>query len=277
MSVLASRRLHAITALLLLVVAAETAYLAWPVVRDIVMPPHASPADRGRALAAQLGCFTCHGPGGRGGVPNPGSKGGEVPSFHEGTLMMYAHDDQDLREYILDGAPAKRLARPAYRAEMEAQAIRMPAYRGVVSSGDVELLVAYLRAASDMLGPADEPAARGAELAAENGCFACHGDMGSGGLPNPGSLKGYIPGFGGPDYEELVRDDEELRGWIADGGIPRLRNDVAARFFLDRQRIQMPAYGRHLSSEDIEALMAYVRWIAAGEWRTMPLSGDGDQ
>lgn len=272
MSVPASRLLRLFTALLLVVVALETAYLAWPVARDIVMPPHASAAARGRDLAAQLGCFTCHGPGGRGGVPNPGSKAGEVPSFHEGTLMMYAHDDQDLREYILDGAPAKKLARPAYRAEMEAQAIRMPAYRGVVSGGDVELLVAYLRAASDMLGPSEEPAARGAELAAENGCFACHGELGSGGLPNPGSLKGYIPGFGGPDYEELVRDDAELRGWIADGGIPRLRDDAAARFFLDRQRIQMPAYGRHLAPADIDALIAYVKWVASGAWRTMPLT-----
>ena len=68
----------------------------------------------GASWRSELGCFTCHGPGGRGGVHNPGSEAGEVPSFHEGTIMMYAHDDQDLREYILDGAPAKKLARPAY-------------------------------------------------------------------------------------------------------------------------------------------------------------------
>ena len=267
----AGRLLRLATAVLLIVVALQSAYLAWPVARDLVMPPYASPADQGRALAEQLGCFTCHGPGGRGGVPNPGSTGGEVPSFHEGTLMMYAHDDQDLREYILDGAPARKLARPAYREEMAAQAIRMPAYRGVVSDRQVEALVAYLRAASGLLGPADEPAARGAELALANGCFACHGAMGSGGLPNPGSLKGYIPGFGGPDYDELVQTDEELRAWIADGGIPRLLEDRAARFFIDRQRIQMPAFGAHLSAAEIDALVAYVRWLAAGAWQAMPL------
>lgn len=268
----AGRLLRLFTALLLIVVALQSAWLAWPVVRDIVMPPYASDIDQGRALAQGFGCFTCHGPGGRGGVPNPGSKGGEVPSFHEGTLMMYAHDDQDLREYILDGAPAKKLARPEYVAEMQAQAIRMPAYRAVVSSRQVDLLVAYLRAASDLLGPADEPAARGAELALENGCFACHGELGGGGLPNPGSLKGYIPGFGGPDFDELVQNDDELRGWIADGGIPRLLDDPAARFFIDRQRIQMPAFKAHLSPADIDALVAYVRWVASGEWRGMPLN-----
>jgi len=267
----AGRLLRLFSALLLIVVALETAYLAWPVARDIVMPPYASDVDQGRVLAGQLGCFNCHGPGGRGGVLNPGSKGGEVPSFREGTMMMYAHDDQDLREYILDGAPAKKLARDAYRAEIEAQAIRMPAYRSVVSGRQVDLLVAFLRAASDLIGPTDEPAAHGAELAARNGCFACHGEMGGGGLPNPGSLKGYIPGFFGSDFEELVRDDAELRGWIADGGIPRLLDNPGARFFIDRQRIQMPAFGTHLKPEEIDAIMAYVRWLAAAKWREMPL------
>lgn len=256
---------------LLLVVAAETAYLAWPVARDVVLPPYASDVDQGRALAARMGCFSCHGPGGRGGVPNPGSKGGEVPSFREGTVMMYAHEDQDLREYILDGAPATKRERPAYRAEMDAQAIRMPAYRGWVSERQVALLVAYLRAASDLLAPAEGPAERGAELVARSGCFACHGEMGSGGLPNPGSLKGYIPGFFGPDFKELVQSDDELRGWIADGGIPRLRDDPAARFFIDRQRAQMPAYASHLAPQEIDAVMAYVRWLARGEWRSLPL------
>lgn len=263
--------LRLVTVALLIVVAVETAYLGWPIARDIVMPPYASDVDQGRTLAARLGCFNCHGPGGRGGVPNPGSKGGEVPAFREGTVMMYAHGDQELREYILDGAPAKKRARPAYQAELEAQAIRMPAYRGFVSGREVDLLVAYLRAASDLLAPTEEPAAHGAELAARNGCFACHGEMGGGGLPNPGSLKGYIPGFGGADFDELVRDDQELRGWIADGGIPRLRDDPAARFFIDRQRLQMPAFAGHLKPEEIDAVMAYLRWLAAGSWREMPL------
>jgi mono/diheme cytochrome c family protein len=263
--------LRLVTLVLLIIVGVESAYLGWPVARDIVMPPYASDVDQGRVLAAQLGCFNCHGPGGRGGVHNPGSKGGEVPAFREGTVMMYAHTDQDLREYILDGAPAKKRDRPAYQEELQAQAIRMPAYRSVVSTRELDLLVAYLRAASDLLAPTEDPAAHGAELAAANGCFACHGEMGGGGLPNPGSLKGYIPGFGGSDYEELVRNDEELHGWIADGGIPRLRDDRAARFFIDRQRVQMPAFGTHLKPEEIDAVMAYVRWLADGKWQTMAL------
>src|SRR5262245_60988724 len=208
---------------LIALVLAESAWLFYPAVRNLILPPRDNPSQRGRILAEQNGCFNCHGPGGTGGVPNAGSKTGEVPSFHEGTIMMYAHDDQDLREYILDGAPAAKLARAEYKAEIEAQALRMPAYRTEVSARQVDDLVAYLRAASGLLAPPDDTlAAKGADVAASSGCFDCHGDLGIGGLPNPGSLKGYIPGFGGADFDELVRSDEELRAWITEGGIPRL-------------------------------------------------------
>jgi len=257
---------------LLAVLLAESAWLAYPVVRDVIVPPRENAAQRGRKLAGQLGCFNCHGPGGTGGVPNPGSKTKEVPSFHEGTIMMYAHSDQELRGYILDGAPAAKLARPEYRAEMEAQALRMPAFKAVVSAAQVDDLVSYLRAVSGLLGPSGDPAERGAEIAFNSGCFHCHGDMGIGGMPNPGSLKGYIPGFGGEDFDELVRNDDELRGWIVDGGIPRLRNDQLASYFIERQRIQMPAFKEHLKDTDVDALIAYVRWLSKGGWQTAPLN-----
>jgi mono/diheme cytochrome c family protein len=253
--------------------AGESAWLAYPAVRDLIMPPRTNAAQRGRTLAATVGCFNCHGPGGHGGTPNPGSKTGQVPSFHEGTIMMYARNDQDLREYILDGAPAAKRARPDYRAEIDAQAIHMPAFKGFVSSAQVEDLIAYLRATSDLLAPPDgSVAARGADIVAADGCFNCHGNMGIGGMPNPGSLKGYIPGFGGADFDELVRTDDELRGWIADGGIPRLRQDALASYFLARQRIQMPAYKERLQPGDVDALVAYVRWLSTGQWQNATLN-----
>jgi mono/diheme cytochrome c family protein len=266
------RGLKRICAGLFVALVAETAWLAYPAARDLVAPPRRSLAARGRDVARDLGCFSCHGPRGRGGVPNPGSQGDVVPSLNEGTPMMFVHDDQDIREYILEGAPARKRARESYRKRIESQAIRMPAYRGWVDDADVDALVAFVRASSELLHPEDGPAARGAEVARANGCFSCHGEMGSGGLPNPGSLKGYIPGFGGADFEELVQSDEELHGWIRDGTIPRLRDDPLARYFLERQRIRMPAYGRHLEDRDIEALTAYVRWLAGGTWARLPLS-----
>jgi mono/diheme cytochrome c family protein len=251
---------------------AESAWLAYPTAHDLIVPPRDNAAQRGRKLAAQTGCFNCHGPGGTGGVPNPGSKTDEVPSFHEGTIMMFAHNDQDLHEYILDGAPAAKLARPEYRAEQEAQALRMPAFRSVLTDAQVDDLVAYLRATSGLLEPHDDAAEKGVEIAISHGCFNCHGDMGIGGMPNPGSLKGYIPGFGGEDFRELVRDDEELRGWITEGGIPRLRDDPLASYFIERQRIQMPAFKGYLSPADVDALVAYVHWLASDDWQKAPLN-----
>ncbi len=253
------------------VAAAALAWIAYPHVRAWIIPPEVTAAARGRELAGELGCFTCHGPLGHSGIVNFGSSYERVPPFNEGTIMMFAKSDQELREYILDGAPAAKRASDSYREEMRKQAIRMPAYRDFVSDGDVDDLVAYLRATSEMLFPPDGPASIGEELAHEVGCFSCHGALGSGGIANPGSLKGYIPGFYGPDYAELVRDDDELRSWIERGGIERFTEDELASYFVERQRVMMPAYGKRLSAEQIEGLMAYVRWVAGESWRSMPL------
>jgi len=248
---------------------AETAWLLYPTLRARLFAFEDTTATRGQRLAATLGCFTCHGPGGSGGTHNPGSEEGSVPAFVERTQMMYVKTTDDLRGYILDGAPQAKRDDPDYRAKMEAAALRMPAYRAVVTTEQLEDLVAYLRATSGMVLPEEAKAARGAELAGNLGCFSCHGPMGSGGAPNPRSFKGYIPGFWGADFDELVRDDDELQRWIEKGEIPRISDHPIGGWFFSRQVIKMPAYERFLAPEDTEALMAYVRWVRAGAWRPL--------
>lgn len=265
-------RITRLTLVLILVLAAQNAWLLYPRLKALVLRSQEDPAWRGRALAAELGCFGCHGPDGAGGVPNPGSRWQTVPGFGEQTLMMYAHGDDEVREYILDGAPAARLADESYREAMDAQALQMPAYRDFISSAQLEDLVAYIRAVSGMFTPPEGTAAhRGGQLAIEYGCAQCHGEMGLGGRPNPGSLKGYIPGFVGHDFADLVRDDGELNEWIATGTIARLQENALARHFIERQRLQMPAFDRFLSPEQIADLGAYVRWLSQETWRDQPL------
>src|SRR5215470_19942160 len=156
---------------LAIVAALQTGWLLYPVVRRVVLSIEETPAARGRRLAGELGCFTCHGPDGSGGTKNPGSQEGEVPAFTEQTQMMYVKTTDDLREYVLDGAPKRRRDDADYVARMEGAALHMPAYRGLVSAGQVEDLVAYLRATSGQLLPEDDAAAkRGAELAGEYHC-----------------------------------------------------------------------------------------------------------
>jgi mono/diheme cytochrome c family protein len=258
-----------ITLALVALALAEAGWLALPALRARLLALEDTPAARGQRLAGELGCLGCHGPGGAGGTANPGSEEKSVPAFTEQTQMMYVKTVEDLREYILDGAPRRKREDPDYRARMAAAALRMPAYRAVVTAAQVEDLVAYLRAASGQILPDEALAARGADIARELACFACHGPLGAGGVANPGSLKGYIPAFWGADFDELVRDDDELRRWIADGEIPRISEHPIGRYFLARQVIKMPAYGKFVSAADVAALAAYVRWLRAGAWRPL--------
>lgn len=251
--------------------ASLAAWIAAPWARDLVLRPEASAPLRGERLAVELGCFGCHGPGGRGGIGNAGSRRKRIPPFTGSTLMMYVHDEQEIREYILDGRPARLAGDADYEKEMAAQAIRMPAYRHVLAPGELDLLVAYVRQVSGMIEPPEGPARTGAEIAERLGCFGCHGALGMGGVENPGSLKGYVPGFLGDDYRDLVRNRAELREWIREGTLARVRDHWIGGFFSRRQVIQMPAYKDFLSEEELEALMDYVEWIASGEMARTPM------
>lgn len=246
--------------------------LVYPWIRDVVLGLEVTQAERGYRVALRAGCFNCHGPNGSGGVKNPGSEEKEVPGFSGGTPMMWVKAEGELREYILDGAPARKRADPHYKQKMEAQLLAMPAYRGYLSAREVEELIAYVRAVSGLITPPDDATAQGQDLAYRLGCFNCHGPMGAGISANPGSLKGYIPGWWGEDFRDLVRSDDELRDWILDGEIPRLRDNAIAQYFIGRQRVYMPSYRRLLTDAQLAALVRYVRWVNQGEWRDKPLA-----
>ncbi len=248
---------------------AQAAWIAYPHVRKVVIPPEETSAVRGHRVAVSLGCFACHGPAGTGGVHNPGSEEEEVPAFTEQTQMMYVKTTDDLREYVLDGAPKRRREDPDYVAKMKQAGLRMPAYRDFITDDQLEDVVAYLRATSGQILPDEKLAAKGAELAIELDCFSCHGPLGAGGVPNPGAFKGYIPGFWGEDFDELVLDDDELREWIEEGHLERIEHHPVGGIYFKRQRTQMPAYGRFIAAEDVDALVAYVKWIRAGAWKPL--------
>jgi mono/diheme cytochrome c family protein len=247
------------------------AILIAPAIRRLVLVVEVTPAQRGYEVALRSGCFNCHGANGAGGIKNPGSEDEEVPGFSGGTPMMWAKSEPELREYILDGAPARKLADPKYKKKMEAQLLAMPAYRGHLSERQVDDLLSYIRAASGLITPPDALAAQGQDLAIRLGCFNCHGPMGAGTSSNPGSFKGYIPGWWGKDFRDLVRNDDELRDWILDGQTARLRNNPIASYFMRSQRVSMPAYRDFIDDKQLAALMRYVRWVNEGSWQGKPL------
>lgn len=245
--------------------------LAYPALRDRILSVERTAAERGHDAALRAGCFTCHGPSGTGGVDNPGSEDEEVPGFSGGSPMMWAKSEAELREYILDGAPARKRNNERYQEKIKKWLLVMPAYRGHLSDAEVDDILVYIRAMSGLVVPDDEQAAAGQELAIKLGCFHCHGPMGAGGVRNPGSFKGYIPGWWGEDFRELVRDDEELRTWIVAGVIPRLQQHPVAKHFIESQRVYMPGYRDFVDDQQLAALMRYVRWVHESGWQSREL------
>ncbi|HEU4401501.1 MAG TPA: c-type cytochrome [Candidatus Polarisedimenticolia bacterium] len=222
-----------------------------------------NPIQRGARVAAAAGCFGCHGPGGLRGLKNPGSKWGDVPSWAGGTAMMFLTEPSDLEEYIRFGLPRRKRRNPETLAQVEKAAIVMPAYEGRVSDPEIRDLVRYVAAVSGIDRPKDGPAAQGYDLVQENACFSCHGVDGAGGVRNPGSFKGYIPGWRGSDWGDLVRSDAEIRQWINDGGITRWEGNRLARYFSGRQALRMPAYRKYLSPAQVDQIVAYLAWLRA--------------
>lgn len=103
------------------------------------------PAVRtGYAVAEQLGCFRCHGPGGRGAGRNPGSLKGYIPPWDGRDFTELVADEAELREWILAGRPRRLQANSLARFFLDRQAIRMPAFRGQIKDEELRALEAYI-------------------------------------------------------------------------------------------------------------------------------------
>ena len=236
-----------------------SAMVAAAVVVAYVRAREATPAMRGRLLAERLGCFACHGPGGQGGVYDPGT-GALVPGWTWGDAAMYVRDEDDIREWILYGEPVGWEADGGRDGDRE-PLVPMPAYEAHLTARQLEDLVTLFTAISGWAPEMSDAAYEGWKTSLRLGCFGCHGPSGMGGMSNPGSFKGHIPAWDGNEFGELVRDETELRAWILDGRIERLWSDPVARHFLDGQVIEMPAYRDHISDAELDALTSYVKWL----------------
>ncbi len=219
-----------------------------------------NPILRGQLLAEELGCFNCHRPHAGREIPNPGSRWGTVPRFQGGNAFMYAPTADDIAEFIRWGAPRAWLDDPVIQKRLAAQLVRMPAYDDRLDARELADLTAFVAATEGVALQGGDAAAPGRELARQHGCWSCHGVEGAGGQPNPGSLGGFIPGFLGRNFTDLVADEQEFREWVKTGTLTRLGNNPLIRFFWQRQEIQMPAYADELSDAQITELW---RWVQA--------------
>ncbi|MBI4551961.1 MAG: c-type cytochrome [Candidatus Latescibacteria bacterium] len=221
-----------------------------------------SSVQRGWTVAHNKGCFTCHGPGGIRGTPAPGSTFGEAPTWEGGTYMMYVKDEQEIRDWILDGAPARLRSDPEWMRQQQKAVITMPGWRGAISERELTDLIAFYKAVSDFVTPPDSSLAeQGRQEAKKLGCFSCHGPQGRGTMPNVRSFKGYIPSWNGDDFPELVQNDQEIRDWILDGGPKRILEHPVAKWFIEREPIKMPRFRGHITDEQMNAIIAYIHWL----------------
>ncbi len=241
--------------------ALAAALAALPALRALLWRQELNPILRGRLLAEELGCFACHLAPGNREIPNPGSRWGTVPRFAAGNAMMYATSRSEVEEFVRFGAPRAWLDDAVASERLARQHLRMPAYGERLDDGEIADLVAFACAVEGVGVPAEGDAAAGRELARRHGCVACHGVGGSGGLPNPGSLGGFIPGFLGANFPDLVRDEGEFREWVEEGTSSRLAANPALRFFWRRQAIEMPAYREELDETEIGRLWSWVEEI----------------
>jgi mono/diheme cytochrome c family protein len=216
---------------------------------------------RGERVAAKMGCFGCHGPGGSGGVANPGSDEKFVPPWNAAADAELIKAPGELDEWVLDGKP-KRM-REAKEAAGDSPLLDMKAYRGTISTRELRDLRAYLRAVMslDMPPEQDKTARDGYLMAQKSGCFGCHGPGGRGLTGNPRSLAGYIPAWEGPVFDDLVKNDGELDDWIRNGSTPRMKNNRFANYFLTRQVVEMPPYDAALSDDEVKSVTAYIKWL----------------
>ncbi len=92
--------------------------------------------EAGKRSFARFGCVGCHGLELQGGVPNPNSQGGEVPS------LLHASDDYTKEEVIKIIRNGK--VPPLENAAKPAAPLYMPAWKIVLADEDINRITDYL-------------------------------------------------------------------------------------------------------------------------------------
>jgi cbb3-type cytochrome c oxidase subunit III len=185
-------------------------------------------------------CAQCHGLDGRGGV-SP-----FVPALKNTQLTA-----AQLRQIIDHGLGES--ANPTHPY--------MPVWGQVISSRQVDDLVAYIRAGLPAV-PTATPVAvpKGQGLAVEGqalytlyGCVNCHGPNGLGGVPNPQSPDKSIPPLSGADFRHEFNTDKKIIDVIVSGSV------------IGRAPIvSMPHWGGIIPTDRLQALVAYIKTLKTG-------------
>jgi mono/diheme cytochrome c family protein len=247
---------------LILIVLAASGTLVWLLAPAAMKARSDNSIWRGQRLAAVQGCFACHRAPLRQDLVNPRSRFGAVPGFDGGELGLYADSRAEVEAWIRDGSPPSLRQDGAAWAAYQTQLLRMPPFGARLRDDQIHDLADFVIAANAFHSPADESAQRGEAIARAH-CLSCHNLGGAGGLPNPGSAFGYVPGWWGPDFSDLAPDRAAVKEWIQTGVSARVTAWPLAKQFQRRQTVRMPAFADVLSEAEIDDTIAYLEWLGA--------------
>lgn len=220
-----------IEALTLFVLSLTTAPMAGYYLSVPMLPT----AGNGRLLFAGAGCLRCHALGGAGGRAAVDLAG--VTERHSDQYL-----ERQLEQPDLSSLPA---AMPSYPFSPSARRALI-AFLRVAGAEDARAL---LQEQSRRLDPAAARIENGRRRTLRYGCVGCHGPELQGGVKNPNSQGGEVPAL------IHLADDytpEEVKAIIRRGKTPALEdpNKPAPPLY-------MPTWGKILTEEDLERILAY--------------------
>jgi mono/diheme cytochrome c family protein len=183
-------------------------------------------------------CAQCHGLDGRGGV-SP-----FVPALKNARTLTAAQ----LQQIINHGLGVSSDPKHPY----------MPVWGQVISTRQVDDLVAYIHAglprvptASPVVVPGGQGAAvQGQALYTLYGCVNCHGPNGLGGVPNPQSPDKTIPPLSGAAFFKQFNTDAKIKDVIVSGSVLGKAPIVS-----------MPHWGGIIPPARLDALVAYIKTL----------------
>ncbi len=134
----------------------------------------------------------------------------------------------------------------------------MPAYGSrltVRKRNNLALAVGVLTGLAGI--PEDPELAAGHDIARQMECFRCHGPLGSGGVANPGSLSGAVPGWMRPDAGKALSSPDAFAALLQSGATPK-RVPLP---WVPGPVLRMPAFGPKLDSTETDLLRRYLVWL----------------
>jgi len=183
-------------------------------------------AEKGLQLTKNLGCFGCHGTLGREGISNPGSFKGLIPPWDGKDFASVVENDEELKQWILEGKIPRFESNPLARYFTHGQKIQMPAYKNILKEGELEDIISYIKWLRDPQkhpvqywvepnSPLSEPLVkRGEWLYKQHGCVACHGVAGEGGVINPNYIVKFVPSLNDLAERMELFDKEQVMAII---------------------------------------------------------------